>query len=316
MSKSPVRLIPAQPHADDEGQSYTRRIPWGWIILVAGVVISTAVFYHMRESRKAEVLRSKILLLHRKELGEVSTKYQALRNKLENWILSATTDSVRRDYVDPELKIAGLRSQKGLYLRLRFNSAISRTKIATGATTAKADAIAQCLGLQPAWVRELYQLGEFLLPEWLKDVHSSNTVMRLRVIDDELSRRIQRDLPRVRELLEPDWFLLVLQHGETRHDEPVDVFLWDMSNGKSLLRARIKSQGLLVPLRFGSKDIPMSPRTPSTSSQQSTADDCSIAAAIKTMTGAETSPAPATNEPEGTPTFKKQKENPSLTLFY
>jgi hypothetical protein len=290
MPDSPNELIPAQPQAENADQAYMRQMPWRWIIFGAIALIAVIVVYRAKENQKAAALRAQIILVHENDLKEVSKKYQALRDQIENWILKASS-TIADNYIDPRLNITGLRSGKGLYLRLRFGYAVSKEKIAAYAAKAEADAIAQCLGLEPAWARDLYEKGQFLMPQWLNEVRSSNDVMRLRVIDDELALRIRRDLPKVAELLKSDWFLLVLQHGETRHNEPVDVFLWDIKRGESLLRARIKAKGMLVPLRFDSKDAPAPPIKPLSESaaaqQAAAADDCSIAAKIKSMAGAE-----------------------------
>jgi len=286
MPDSPERLIPAQPQAEDDDRAYMRRIRWRWIIFGAIALVAVITVHRVREKQKADALRSQIVRVHETELKELSGRYQALRGKIEKWIIQAS-GKIADNFIDPRLNIDGLRKGKGLYLRLRFAYAVSKEKIAAYAVRERPDAIAQCLGLEPAWARELYEKGRFLMPKWLDEVRRSTDVMRLRVIDDELALRIRRDLPKVADLLKSDWFLLVLQHGETRHDEPVDVFLWDIKRGESLLRARIKAKGMLVPIRFDAKDAPAPSTPPSSESLGAAADDCSIAAKIKAMAGAE-----------------------------
>ncbi|MBN1653229.1 MAG: hypothetical protein JXA30_05575 [Deltaproteobacteria bacterium] len=263
-----------------------RRVPWRWIIFGAIAFFAVIAVYRIRENQKAAALRAQIIQVHEKELKEVSNRYRALRDRIEDWIIKASNKTAD-NFIDPRLNINGLRKGKGLYLRIRFGYAVSKDKIAEYAVKAQPDAIAQCLGLEPAWARELYEKGQFLMPQWLTEARRTNQVMRLRVIDDELALRIRRDLPRVVELLKSDWFLLVLQHGETRHDEPVDVFLWDIRRSESLLRARIKAKGMLVPTRFDSKSSPAPSKPLARDIQGSAADDCSIAAKIKAMAGAE-----------------------------
>jgi hypothetical protein len=286
MPDSTERLIPAQPQAEDDDRAYMRRIRWRWIIFGAIALIAVITVHRVRENQKASMLRAEIVRVHETELKELSDRYQALRNKIEKWIVEAS-GKIADNFIDPRLNIEGLRKGNGLYLRLRFAYAVSKEKIAAYAVKARPDAIAQCLGVEPAWARELYEKGQFLMPQWLDEARRSNDVMRLRVIDDELALRIRRDLPKVADLLKSDWFLLVLQHGETRHDEPVDVFLWDIKREESLLRARIKAKGMLVPLRFDAKDAPAPAKPPSSESLGAAADDCSIAAKIKAMAGAE-----------------------------
>ena len=286
MPDSPERLIPAQPHAEDDDRAYMRRIRWRWIIFGAIVLLAVVTIHRVRENQKASALREQIVRVHETELKALSSRYRALRSKIEKWIIEASGKTAD-NFIDPRLNIDGLRKGKGLYLRLRFGYAVSKEKIAEYAVKVRPDAIAQCLGLKPEWARELYEKGRFLMPEWVDEARRSNDVMRLRVIDDELALRIRRDLPKIGDLLKSDWFLLVLQHGETRHDEPVDVFLWDIKRGESLLRARIKAKGMLVPIRFDAKDAPAPSTPPSSKSLGAAADDCSIAAKIKAMAGAE-----------------------------
>jgi hypothetical protein len=91
-------------------------------------------------------------------------------------------------------------------------------------------------------------------------------------------------LPAVLNMMRSDWFLLVLQQAETRHDEPVDVFLWDMRTGTQLLRGRVQPHGVLLSAHIAMKDANLRGATPGERSG-TMADDCAIAAQIKQLAG-------------------------------
>jgi hypothetical protein len=265
-------------------QPYMRRIPWRWLITGA-VIASVAVGgYWYKERQKAIAMRAQIVRVHEIELAPVSQPYIKLREKLEALIVQAA-HAKPEAYVDPRLNLDGLRAGKGLYLLLPVGRALSKDAIAKGSAELSGDAIARCLGVEAAPAKDLWQKGYFLLPDWIAEARESTDVMRLRVIDDELARRMRRDLPDVIKLLRPDWFLFVLQLGKTRQDSPVDVVLWDLRSDKKLLSARIQGDGMLVPVRFSTKNAPPPIRLRPENLKGSGAADCSIAAQIKAMTG-------------------------------
>jgi hypothetical protein len=102
-----------------------------------------------------------------------------------------------------------------------------------------------------------------------------------------LAHHISADLPAVLNMLHEDWFLLVLQQGENRRDDPVDVFLWDMRSSQQLLRGRVQAVGVLLSARIQSKDAPGGPHMTPDQVEVGAANDCSIAAKIKQLAGAE-----------------------------
>jgi hypothetical protein len=146
----------------------------------------------------------------------------------------------------------------------------------------ESDAITRCLGVAPASARSLYALRGFLGPELVERANATTDVMGLRVIDDELRRRIARDLPPVGNLLRSDWFLLVLERGENRRDHPVDVYLWDLHSDRQLLAVRTRADGVLVPVRIA---MPGAGNAPRPAASTGGANDCSIAAQVKELTG-------------------------------
>lgn len=284
MIKEPSRrLTPARPDASDEAAGYMPAIAWRYIALGAMTVAIIGGSYWWNERSKVQALRAAIVRAHRDTLAEATERYVAFRDDITSRVLLAASRTPG-DAADDQLRISGLRGSAGLYLRLRREEATNPDAVARAASVAEPDVIASCMGLAPLSARGLYDRGAFLLPGWLDEARTTDSVIRLRVIEDELSRRVKRDLSSVLSLLQSRWFLLVLEHGP-RDRSPVDVFLWDLREKDALLEARIQSRGVLMStqLRIGGARPASSPLPPDTN--RSGAHDCSIGAQIKELAG-------------------------------
>lgn len=278
------RLVPARPDATAESAAYMPRIPWGIVLVGALSVAAIVGSYLWKQKRKADDLRAAMVQVHDVELKQAQSAYIAMRDKLED-LITNVAGSEPATLADPRLHIPGLRSGRGLYLRLPLSEAQSKEGIARAAKLMEPDRIANCLGLAPASARGLYEKGEFLLPAWLDQIKQQDSVLSLRVQDEMLSRRIKGDLPSVMGLVRSDWFMLVLQEGETRRDHPVRVYLWDLAQQQLLLRARVKSQGVLLTSRILSSSPPPAAAAPQDQeSRTGAANDCSIASQLKQLT--------------------------------
>lgn len=262
------------------------RMPWKWIVLGTAALVALFGGYFVRQRQRADALREHMLTLHEQRLGELASRYERFVDRLETLIHDAAEGGEPERWADPRLNIAGLRAGDGLYLRLPIDAARDREHIAPSARGMQPDAIMRCLGIAPMNVRGLYEKGEFLTPEYVETIRSEQDMMQLRVLDDQLGRHVQVDVPVVVSMLQADWFMLVLQHGENRRDAPVDVFLWDLRRNRQLLRARIQARGLLVPVRARFEGVPSAPATRPVL-RSGGAQDCSIASQIRALTGGE-----------------------------
>lgn len=277
------RLAPARPAAAQESEAYLPRIPWRFVVLGAISLATVIAGYTLSERKKADALRSQIVLVHEQQLAEPARRYLAFRAKLESWVASAASRAPD-SYADKRLRITGLRTGKGLYLRLPAKDAGTAKGIAKAAKAMEGDLVASCLGLAPASARGLWEKGEFLTPEWLAEARKDEGVMKLRVTDEMLARHIRSDLPAVLNMLRSDWFLLAIEQGPSRRQGAVDVFLWDLRSGDQLLRGRVHPSGVLLSARIASagaterQPLPNDPRG-------AAADDCSLAAQIKQLAG-------------------------------
>ena len=164
----PHRLSPARPAGPDGSAAYMPRLPWRWILLGTLSLTTVVTGYVISQQRKADALRAQIVQAHER-LAEPARRYFEVRTRLEDWILAAASKPPDA-YADKRLRIPGLRSGRGLYLRLMAKDAATKPGIEKGARAMDADFISSCLGLAPESARGLWEKGEFLKPEWLDQV--------------------------------------------------------------------------------------------------------------------------------------------------
>jgi hypothetical protein len=143
------------------------------------------------------------------------------------------------------------------------------------------DWIPSCLGWNPLTARELYEIGAFMEPEFIARVDEEN-LMKLRVREETLIQRMTKDRPGLEAAMRAPWFMLVLQEGKSRSEDPVRVFLWNLRENKLVLRARVRAQGILLTSRILSQGV-TTDRAGKPEGGAAGANDCSIAAALKKL---------------------------------
>jgi hypothetical protein len=277
------QLEPARPDVEGGARpAYLPRLPWKWI---AGAGASLALVLgtvHYRNQQEIAALRANVLDVHRSQLGPLGARYDALLAKIYRNTAGAAARKPE-SYVDPRLKLDALGSSVGIYLRLNAKRATDPEQIANASLDENRDAIAACLGLSPVWFPELYAHGTFLESRFIKQAESAESVMKLRVIAEELRQRTRRDLPFVVDALKAQWFMLALTRGDNRRDAPVDVYVWDLRNDALLLSGRAQADGMLVSARIAVSG--QKPGQYANGEQSGAAQDCSIAAQLRALAG-------------------------------
>lgn len=276
------RLIPARPPALEAEAGYLPRLPWRYVGLGAALLLLIWAGFGYRQKQKASELRASIARMYESQLAEPRATMSAVRKKLEVLVGSAAAHSGTDSYLAPNFKLSDLRAGAGLYLRIPQASAHNAKQIAAAARTMEPDWIPSCLGLSPTTVREIYDVGEFLSPDFVANLQSEN-VMKLRVRMDTLTRRTQSDLERLLEAARASWFMLVLQEGPSRHDQPVRVFIWDLATQAPLLIARVQSQGILLTSHILSQGVDPKASPALGDRSRAAANDCSIAGGLKKL---------------------------------
>jgi hypothetical protein len=276
------RLVPARPPALEGDAGYSRRLPWRYISLGAALLLLLYLGYDYKQQRKAAEIRASILRTYQGELAAPRATVSATRAKLEQLILSAAAHSGTDSVVAPNFKLTDLRAGSGLYLRMALASATDSEHIAAAAKVMEPDWIPSCLGLDPTTAREIYEVGEFLAPEFLANLERES-VIKLRVRQDTIARRTHSDLEQLLAAARSHWFMLVLQEGESRHDQPVRVFIWDLATQSPLLVARVQTQGILLTSHILSQGVDPKAQPALGERSRAAANDCSIAGGLKKL---------------------------------
>lgn len=276
-----TRLVPARPDMGEAKKSgFLPRLPWRYIALAAALLGVIIGWFNWRQEQRAVELRAELRRVHGTELKEARQTYEASLARLARLIGDAA-DAPTTSFVDPSLQLQTLHESPGLYLRLPLSAANSPQKIAEGAREMDPDWIPSCLGLAPTTARELYEIGAFLLPEFVADLDQED-LMNLRVRRETLRQRTTKDMHALHAAMQAPWFMLVLQEGESRSDDPVRVFVWDLPREKLLLRARVRAQGILLTSRILSRGVETTGPSQTTGENGAVAaNDCSIASALK-----------------------------------
>jgi len=135
--------------------------------------------------------------------------------------------------------------------------------------------------VSPVSARGLYDLARFLEPAWAEGLRTEDDTMRLRVLEDEMNRRLSRDVPLVRSMLRSHYFLLVVTRGG-RGEGVVDAYVWDLERDQLLMSLRTRANGRLIPVRIGEGRGPWPSEL---DLGRSGAQDCSIAGALRAVAG-------------------------------
>jgi hypothetical protein len=294
MSDEIPQLHPARPDAEGGARpAYLPKLPWKWIGGAGALLALSLGTCHYRDQQEIAAMRANVLDVHRSQLGPLGARYDALLAKIYRNTAAAAARKPE-SYVDPRLKLDALGSSPGVYLRLNAKHATDPDQIANASLDENKDAIAACLGLSPVWFPELYAHGTFLEGRFIKQAESAESVMKLRVIAEELRQRTRRDLPFVMEGLKAQWFMLTLTRGDNRRDAPVDIYLWDLRSDSLLLSARAQADGMLVSARIAVAG--QKPGQYASGAQSGAAQDCSIASQLRELAGS-TGPVTFGSEP-------------------
>jgi hypothetical protein len=276
-------LKPARPDAGTERAKYLPSLPWRWILSIGSFLALSIGTCQYRERQETEAQRASVLKAYDEQLSPVADRYQDIVAKIRTNTVGAAARPSAENYVDPRLKLDALGSSKGLYVRLPAAAVKKPADVATVSLDQPPDAIARCLGLAPLPVAELFARGSFLEKDWIKRAHDADSVLRLRVVAEELKQRSARDLPFVGDAIGAQWFMLVLERGDNRRDAPVDAYLWDLRSNKLLLSTHAKAMGSLVSARIAVSGT--KPSQYASGAQSGAAQDCSIASQLRALTG-------------------------------
>jgi hypothetical protein len=288
-------LEPARPDAGISSKEFAPHVPWKWIVPCLIVAASFVLYYLLAEHRKAEALREQITTAHQEQLAPIANRYNQFRRRLESWVQQSVARAPT-GVIDPKLDVSALHRGEGLYLRLPWKDGVKPATIEGAAKRMRGDALTRCLGVAPMSARGLYEKGEFLSPAWLKKAQQTSSVMRLRVIDDELARHVRRDLPALGQMLQADWFLLVVDQPQRT---TADVFLWDLRTDRNLMSVRSAPAAGVVTARYGEKSASNVRPQDNAKVTAGAVFDCAVATEIKRRASPDAQPTDGTKSPDG-----------------
>jgi hypothetical protein len=276
----PSELTPAEFEGAPKNR-YRPRLPWRRIGVVALIVALIVGAYFWRQKVRADALRERIYALHSDEVAPVLDALAATAADLREKALSAKGGAATR-LVEADVAPSALHDEEVIYLRVRAQELRSEETLDAAIENASDDAVGSCLGLELSPIAVLSDVPEVLTAKWVSRVEDTNDMQRLSVREEQLRRAIDRELPALADRVPADYFLLLVVQGQSRLEDPVDVFLWDLRNDELVLRSRTENRGKLITVR--------SQIGPKADGARAEGDpiavaDCSIAAHIKAQLG-------------------------------
>jgi len=276
----PTELTPAEFEGAPRNR-YRPGLPWRRIGFVVLVILLVVGAYFWRQKVRADVLRERIYALHAEQVAPVLSTLEATSAELREKALSAKAGAAER-LIEAEVPLSALHDDEVVYLRIRAPELRDEETLAAAIDADEEDAIGACLGLELTPLSALSDVPDVLTAKWLKRSDETNDMQRLSVREEQLRRAVDRELPALQERVPSDYFLLVLVQGQSRLEDPVDVFLWDLAADELVLRSRTENRGRLITVR--SQIGPKSDGAKAKGDPIAIAD-CSIAAHIKAQLG-------------------------------
>ena len=276
----PSELTPAEFEGAPKNR-YRPGLPWRRIGLVAFAIALLVGGYFWRQKVRADALRERIYTLHAAEVAPTLQALEATDADLREKAMSAKTGAATR-LVDAKVRLSALHDDEVVYLRVRAPELRTEETLAAAIEADANDAIGSCLGLEVTPLAALSDVPDVLTEKWLSRSDDTNDMRRLSVREEQLRRAIDRELPKLRQHLPADYFLLLVVQGKSRLEDPVDVFLWDLRSDELVLRSRTETRGRLITVR---SQIGPKSDTAAAEGDPIAVADCSIAAHIKAQLG-------------------------------
>lgn len=283
-------IEPAKWDETPSGPHHRRAVPWLAVAGVALFVVGAFLWQRHHTQAERERLVREMQTRYEREVVPRARPILVFRRRVEVAVMG-TVNARPETYVAPGFAFESLHDARGAYVR------VNRGRITTAATLPAAiretapDAIGRCLGLPLAGVRSLYERAEFLEPEWLRNILRTADVLRLRAMQDQLGRHIDRDLPVLSSMTDAAYLVIVVERGANRLEGNVDVRVLDLRENKILAHVRTTPSPVLRVARNALGGAPPATVRPEDLARSGGAD-CSIAGQLTSAIRA-AAPAPA-----------------------
>ncbi len=267
-----------------EDLDFLPRVRWRfWGPVLAVLVIFPTVWFTLRH-RDLVRQRDALVREYREGTAAVAPAYRGGRARIEALIL-ASLGPWEGDHRDPGLTWDALAREPVLYARTRLGEIHGRDDLAASIRHRYADQLLACMGLQFAWARELLDKGAFLLPAHVEEIRNADTPERVQALRADMRLRLRRDRELIEQSLGRRYLLLAVDEAPLSIDGPTRVYVYDLRDGRQVLRARGTGDGLvLVPFRIAGLPSPPadSPRGRAPTVSQ---HDCAVANDARAVLG-------------------------------
>lgn len=281
-SRSGDSLQPARYQVNEGKRAFAPNRRWGLLLVGLGLIAGFFLVQIYGRVRAREALREELLARYEAEATPTAAEVHDFIGRLNGWITEAGREQAApATFAADGFRWSEMHDWRGLYLRIEAENTRDSETIAATAREMSRDAITRCLGVSPVSARGLYDLARFLEPAWGDGLRTEDDTMRLRVLEDEMNRRLSRDVPLVRSMLRSHYFLLVVTRGG-RSEGMVDAYVWDLESDQLLMSLRTRANGRLIPVRIGEG---RGPWPTAEDLARSGAQDCSIAGAMRSLSG-------------------------------
>ncbi len=259
-------------------------IKWRFWIPVLAVVFAFPVVWLYLRHRDLEARRAELLREHASLTGALAPRYNTARDRIETVILQSV-GTWQGDMRDPAFTWEALSHEPVLYGRTRLGEIHDRQDLGASVRHRYPDQLMPCLGIEMLWARELLDKGAFLRPTYVDNVRGADTPERISALRVDLRGRLQRDRAFIEQALSRRYLVLAVDEGRISVEGPTRVYVYDLNDGRPLLRARGEGNDLvLVPFRIAGLPAPARTapvgRVPNVSQH-----DCSVANTVRAAIG-------------------------------
>ncbi len=262
------QLRPASPDLGEEPKGFRSRVRWRLILSAFAVLaLVVGVLVYRNHAKKQRMLDS----LEARHGQNPQKKLSQLIKQIDQHVARAKAGPLR-PVASSKFRLSLLRQHPGVYYREGAVSSVASSEEEGRLLTD--DAFTACLGVSPVSVHKLKEVSEFVDDEWLEQRTRGANVMKLRVTEDELNRRMKRDLPAVRDAVEARWLLAVINRN-TQHE----VWMWDLRDDQLLFSQTFKPKGRVLRARYGTPHAGQEPAREADMSRALT--DCALASNVK-----------------------------------
>ncbi len=231
-----LRLRLPQPRRD--------QIPWRLVASVASVLSLFALFYFYFQSRHETDERARIIKQRQALALEVRDDYASLKNRVEQWTVSAASGAYPGDSVDADARKFAWREQPAVYLRTRVADAISLDVLHAQARTVALDGLAGCLlrvkgDVGPWSIGEVIAHSEALGADFVKDVRETRNDLRLRQLAYALDEYKEKRFPILRDAVRrAEYAIIVIDEDPAKIPEQSAAFGKDATTLQRILGVR------------------------------------------------------------------------------